>query len=326
MPASSWSAVLSDRAAFAAAAASRGIRIAADDTWSDMFSRVLVEKVEPKLGIGRATLLTEYPLSEAALARAKPEDPRFAERFELYACGVELANGFAELTDAAEQRRRFAADMDEKERIHGERYPLDEDFLAALDHMPEASGVALGLDRLVMLATGASSIDQVQWTPVAGRGGRADERHEADRPWHGATRRRARCAPPPTRRRRPRPRRRSATALEAVAARYAVAITPAMADLIDRQDPADPIARQFVPDIAELTTTPEERADPIGDRVHEVSEGLIHRYPDRVLFKLVSVCPVYCRFCFRRETVGQAGSGMLSPARHRCGARLYPRP
>ena len=160
--------VLGDRAAFAAAAATRGIRIAADDTWSDMFSRVLVERVEPKLGIGRPTLLTDYPLSEAALARAKPDDPRFAERFELYACGVELANGFAELTDAEEQRRRFAADMDEKERIHGERYPLDEDFLAALAHMPESSGVALGLDRLVMLATGAQSIDQVQWTPVAG--------------------------------------------------------------------------------------------------------------------------------------------------------------
>ena len=159
---------LDDRAAFAAAAIARGIRVAADDTWSDMFSRVLVEKVEPKLGIGRATLLTDYPLSEAALARARPDDPRFAERFELYACGVELANGFAELTDAQEQRRRFAADMDEKERIHGERYPLDEDFLAALEHMPEASGVALGLDRLVMLATGATSIDQVQWTPAAG--------------------------------------------------------------------------------------------------------------------------------------------------------------
>lgn len=159
---------LRDRPAFATAAIARGIRIAADDTWSDIFSRVLVEKVEPKLGIGRATLLTDYPLSEAALARAKPDDPRFAERFELYACGVELANGFAELTDAAEQRRRFTADMNEKERIHGERYPLDEDFLAALAHMPEASGVALGLDRLVMLATGANSIDQVQWTPVAG--------------------------------------------------------------------------------------------------------------------------------------------------------------
>jgi lysyl-tRNA synthetase class 2 len=160
--------VLSDRAAFATAAIARGVRIATDDTWSDMFSRVLVEKVEPQLGIGRATLLTEYPLCEAALARARPDDPRFAERFELYACGVELANGFAELTDPEEQRRRFAADMDEKERIHGERYPLDEDFLAALAHMPEASGVALGLDRLVMLATGATHIDQVQWTPVAG--------------------------------------------------------------------------------------------------------------------------------------------------------------
>ena len=100
--------------------------------------------------------------------------------------------------------------------------------------------------------------------------------------------------------------------VEAVAVRYAVAITPAMADLIDPADPADPIARQFVPDPAELTTTPEERADPIGDDAHTVSEGLIHRYPDRVLLKLVSVCPVYCRFCFRRETVGQAGSGLLS--------------
>ena len=92
--------------------------------------------------------------------------PRVAERFELYACGVELANGFAELTDPAEQRRRFAAEMDEKARVHGERYPLDEDFLAALAEMPEASGVALGLDRLVMLLTGAPRIDLVQWTPV----------------------------------------------------------------------------------------------------------------------------------------------------------------
>ncbi len=100
--------------------------------------------------------------------------------------------------------------------------------------------------------------------------------------------------------------------LEAVTARYAVAITPAMAELIDPDDPADPIRRQFVPDAAELATTPAERADPIGDDVHQVSEGLIHRYPDRVLFKLVSVCPVYCRFCFRRETVGQSGAGMLS--------------
>ncbi len=153
---------------FAGQAKGQGIRVADDDTWSDIFSRVLVEKVEPNLGLGRATLLYEYPVSEAALARARPDDPRVAERFELYACGVELANGFAELTDSEEQRRRFLADMDEKQRIYGERYPVDEDFLAALEHMPEASGVALGLDRLVMLASGASHIDQVQWTPVAG--------------------------------------------------------------------------------------------------------------------------------------------------------------
>jgi lysyl-tRNA synthetase class 2 len=152
-----------DRDAFAAVA---GVRIAADDTWSDIFSRVLSEKIEPHLGLARPAFLTEYPVSEAALARVKRQDATVAERFELYACGVELANGFAELTDAAEQRRRFAADMDEKARIYGERYPIDEDFLAALAHMPPASGVALGLDRLVMLATGARTIADVQWTPV----------------------------------------------------------------------------------------------------------------------------------------------------------------
>ncbi len=93
-------------------------------------------------------------------------------------------------------------------------------------------------------------------------------------------------------------------AVEEVAARYAVAITPEMAELIDPADPADPVARQFVPDAAELETTPDENADPIGDQIHEVEKGLIHRYPDRVLLKFVHVCAVYCRFCFRRETVG----------------------
>jgi lysyl-tRNA synthetase class 2 len=133
-----------------------------------VFSRVIVEKVEPNLGIGRATILCEYPTAEAALARPKPGDRRVAERFELYACGVELANAFGELTDAGEQRRRFEAEMDEKARVYGERFPLDEDFLAALAIMPDASGSALGFDRLVMLATGASRVDQVLWTPVAG--------------------------------------------------------------------------------------------------------------------------------------------------------------
>lgn len=156
-----------DRAAFAAAAEKAGIRLAADDTWSDIFSRILSEKVEPQLGRGRATILCEYPISEAALARPKPGDPRVAERFEFYACGVELANAFGELIDPEEQRRRFEADMDEKARIYGERYPIDEDFLAALAQMPQSSGIALGFDRLVMLCTGARRIEDVLWTPVA---------------------------------------------------------------------------------------------------------------------------------------------------------------
>ncbi|MCB5176811.1 EF-P lysine aminoacylase EpmA [Microvirga lenta] len=155
-----------DRDRLAASLREAGLRIAGDDTWSDLFSRVIVERIEPNLGHGRATILDEYPVAEAALARPTARDPRVAERFELYACGVELANAFGELTDAAEQRRRFEGEMAEKMRVYGETYPLDEDFLTALAHMPEASGIALGFDRLVMLATGASRIEQVIWAPV----------------------------------------------------------------------------------------------------------------------------------------------------------------
>jgi lysyl-tRNA synthetase class 2 len=158
--------LLPARDALAAAANRAGIKTASDDTWSDVFSRVLVEKIEPNIGEGWATLLTEYPACLSALARPKPGDPRVAERYELYACGVELANGFGELNDPAEQRRRLDAEMAEKERRYGERYPIDEDFLSALAHMPAASGAALGFDRLVMLATGAPHIEQVIWTPV----------------------------------------------------------------------------------------------------------------------------------------------------------------
>lgn len=155
-----------DRAALAAAAEGAGIRVTSDDTWGDLFSRILVQKVEPKLGDGVPIFLTDYPAAQAALARPKPGDPRLAERFELYACGVELANGFGELTDPLLQRRRLTAEMHEKARVYGERYPLDEDFLAALAAMPPASGCALGLDRLVMLATGAPGIERVVWAPV----------------------------------------------------------------------------------------------------------------------------------------------------------------
>jgi elongation factor P--(R)-beta-lysine ligase len=156
-----------DPAALAREASRAGVKVGAGDTWSDIFSRVLVERIEPRLGIGAPTILDHYPRCEAALARAAPHDDRLAERFELYMCGIELANGFGELTDGKEQRRRFEREMDEKERLYAERYPIDADFLQALAHMPEASGVALGFDRLAMLATRADRIDRVVWTPIA---------------------------------------------------------------------------------------------------------------------------------------------------------------
>jgi elongation factor P--(R)-beta-lysine ligase len=155
-----------DRDLFATRARRAGFSIGDDDGWSDIFSKVLTAAIEPRLGLDHLTLLTDYPRIEAALARPKPSDPRLSERFELYACGVELANGFGELTDATEQRARFEAEMAQKQHVYGERYPLDEDFLAALGHMPPASGVALGFDRLVMLAAGAPQIDDILWTPL----------------------------------------------------------------------------------------------------------------------------------------------------------------
>lgn len=157
-----------DAAALAERMAAAGMAVPKDVTWSHLFSRILVEKVEPHLGIGRLTVLDRYPSAEAALARRAVDDRRVAERFELYGAGVELANGFGELTDAAEQRRRFGLEMAEKARLYGETYPLDEDLLAALPLMPETAGVALGFDRLVMLAVGARRIEDVLWVPVVG--------------------------------------------------------------------------------------------------------------------------------------------------------------
>ncbi len=162
--------LLDDRDGLAKVAAALGVRVVADDGWSDLFSKILCEKIEKHLGRGRATILIDYPASEAALSRLKPEDPRFCERFELYVCGVEIANGFGELTDAAEQRRQFEAAEAKRAALYGERRPIDEDFLAALEAMPEACGVALGFDRLVMLASGAARIEQVLWTPVVEAG------------------------------------------------------------------------------------------------------------------------------------------------------------
>ncbi|HWB47337.1 MAG TPA: EF-P lysine aminoacylase EpmA [Hyphomicrobiaceae bacterium] len=155
-----------DRDSLAQAARAVGIRVADDDSWADIFTRILLDRIEPGLADEGATVLCEYPAQLAALARPNPSDPRVAERFELYACGVELVNAFGELTDPVEQRRRLEAEMEEKQRLYGERYPLDEDFLLALTQMPPASGAALGFDRLVMLATGADRIEQVIWTPM----------------------------------------------------------------------------------------------------------------------------------------------------------------
>jgi lysyl-tRNA synthetase class 2 len=153
-----------DRDGLAGQATAAGLRITADDSWSDIFSKLVNEQLEPHLGLGRPAILLDYPAAEAALARRKPGEPRLAERFELYVCGVELANAFGELTDAAEQRRRFELEMEEKQRIYGERYPLDEDLLAALPSMPPTAGIALGFDRLVMLSAGARSVSEVMWT------------------------------------------------------------------------------------------------------------------------------------------------------------------
>ncbi len=156
-----------DAARLAAAAAAIGIAAHPGDDWEALFFRIFLDRIEPQLGIGAPTILYDYPLAMAALSRGKPDDPRLAERFELYVCGLELANAFGELTDPAEQRRRFAADQARKQALYGETYPIDEDFLAALEHgMPNCAGIALGFDRLVMLATGASHIEDVLWAPV----------------------------------------------------------------------------------------------------------------------------------------------------------------
>ena len=157
-------AFLDNKAGFRQAVSDLGLHTAEDDGWDDLFFRVMDDRIEPQLGMKVPTFLYDYPASMASLSRRKPEDPRFAERFELYICGIELANAFSELTDAKEQVKRYHEEMDMKETLYGEHYPLDEDFIAALEHgMPQSGGIALGIDRLIMVATGADDITQVLW-------------------------------------------------------------------------------------------------------------------------------------------------------------------
>lgn len=157
---------LEDATGFRAAIDKTGIRTANEDSWDDLFFRVMDAKIEPYLGMGAPAILCDYPVSMASLARRKPDDPRFAERFELYVCGMELANAFGELTDATEQAARFEEELTMKKQLYGDDYPIDEDFLDALRFgMPEAGGIALGIDRLAMLMAGAETIDDILWTP-----------------------------------------------------------------------------------------------------------------------------------------------------------------
>ena len=160
-----------DRDLIAREAQRLGISVSEGDRWDDIFFKIMLDRIEPHLGFGVPVILHSYPVSMAALARPSPADPRVAERFEAYGCGVELCNAFGELTDATEQRRRFQADMDLKQALYGERYPIDEDFLAALAAgMPDCAGIALGLDRLIMLLCGTGSLEQVLWAPVTNSG------------------------------------------------------------------------------------------------------------------------------------------------------------
>lgn len=158
---------LGDLGHLQAAAKAAGIYVSPADDWDNALLKVIMDKVEPAIGDGRPAILYDYPVSMAALSRPKPEDPRFAERFEVYVCGIELANAFGELTDARLQRKRFLHDVHLRKKIYGDDYPVDEDFLRALDHgLPDCAGNALGIDRLVMLVTGADDIDLVQAAPV----------------------------------------------------------------------------------------------------------------------------------------------------------------
>jgi lysyl-tRNA synthetase class 2 len=145
-------------------AADAQVTLRAGEAWDDLFFRLMLRSIEPHLGRDGPSLITDWPAALAALARRNPRDARVAERFELYLCGMELANGFVELTDATEQRARFEADRARRHQINGhDDWPLDEDFMSAVAHLPPCAGIAMGFDRLAMIASGAARITDVCW-------------------------------------------------------------------------------------------------------------------------------------------------------------------
>lgn len=154
------------RTAMARACCARGYTVTRCDTFDDLFFKIHLSEVEPKIGRARPTFLLDWPAQMAALARRKPRDPRYAERVELYIGGLEVANGFSELMDADEQLARFRDDQRLRRRIGKPVYPIDPDFIAALRHLPPCAGMALGVDRLVMLLTDAASINEARWLPA----------------------------------------------------------------------------------------------------------------------------------------------------------------
>jgi len=150
-----------------ALAGQAGERLREGESWEDLYFRLLLARIEPEIGRDRPTFLTHWPAAQAALARRDPNDSRVALRFELYVCGMELANAFEELTDPAEQRARFAADRARRAELGGQDWPLDQELLAALElGLPACAGIAMGFDRLAMLASGAGRIAQLQWLPT----------------------------------------------------------------------------------------------------------------------------------------------------------------
>jgi lysyl-tRNA synthetase class 2 len=155
------------RDTMAKAAVDRGYEVSASDSFDDCFFKIFLTELEPKLGLEAPTILYDYPVQMASLSRAKPSDPRYAERFEVYIGGLELANAFSELTDPVEQRRRLLEERELRGMLGKDQPPLDEDFIAAVGAMPPSAGIALGVDRLVMLITGAKSIEDVILFPAS---------------------------------------------------------------------------------------------------------------------------------------------------------------